>query len=90
MTADSEWMSFALELAKQAGDLGEVPVGAVLVRDGVAIGKGCNGPVGQKDPTAHAELLAIRDAAHNIGNYRLENCTLYDTLEPCTMCAGAI
>jgi tRNA(adenine34) deaminase len=90
MTTDSEWMAFALELAKQAGDLGEVPVGAVLVRDGVAIGKGCNGPVSQKDPTAHAELLAIRDAAHNIGNYRLENCTLYVTLEPCTMCAGAI
>lgn len=90
MTTDLEWMAFALELAKQAGDMGEVPVGAVIVRDGVAIGKGCNGPVDRKDPTAHAELLALRDAAHNIGNYRLENCTLYVTLEPCTMCAGAI
>jgi tRNA(adenine34) deaminase len=83
-------MAAALELAHQAGQSGEVPVGAVVVRNGVVVGKGRNGPVGLTDPTAHAELLALRDAAQNIGNYRLEDCTLYVTLEPCTMCAGAI
>ena len=90
MNQDSKWMAAALELAQQAGQSGEVPVGAVVGRNGVVVGKGRNGPVGLTDPTAHAELLALRDAAQNIGNYRLEDCTLYVTLEPCTMCAGAI
>ena len=90
MNQDSKWMAYALELANQAGQSGEVPVGAVVVREGVVVGRGRNGPVGNIDPTAHAELLALRDAAQHIGNYRLEDCTLYVTLEPCTMCAGAI
>jgi tRNA(adenine34) deaminase len=90
MMADLKWMQEAIELAKQAGASGEVPVGAVVVREGLIVGRGCNGPVANNDPTAHAELMALRDAAQTIGNYRLENCTLYVTLEPCTMCAGAI
>ena len=73
MTEDSKWMAYALELANEAGQSGEVPVGAVVVRNGVVVGRGRNGPVGRSDPTAHAELLALRDAAHNIGNYRLED-----------------
>ena len=90
MNQDSNFMAQAMALAKQAGEMGEVPVGAVVVQDGVVVGRGRNGPVGHNDPTAHAEMLALRDAAKTIGNYRLENCTLYVTLEPCTMCAGAI
>ena len=90
MNQDSKWMAQAIELAKQAGEMGEVPVGAVVVCDGLVVGRGRNGPVGHNDPSAHAELLALRDAAQTMGNYRLENCTLYVTLEPCTMCAGAI
>ena len=90
MNPDSQWMQEAIELAKEAGQAGEVPVGAVLVRDGMIVGRGRNGPVGNTDPTAHAEIMALRDAAKTIGNYRLENCTLYVTLEPCTMCSGAI
>ena len=90
MNTDLLWMQAAIELAKEAGQSGEVPVGAVVVRDGILVGRGRNGPVGTNDPTAHAEIMALRDAAKTIGNYRLENCSLYVTLEPCTMCAGAI
>ncbi len=90
MNTDLQWMQVALELAKEAGEAGEVPVGAVVVRDGVIVGKGRNDPVGSKDPSAHAEIMALRDAAKTIGNYRLENCSLYVSLEPCTMCSGAI
>lgn len=90
MNTDLQWMHDAIQLARQAGDAGEVPVGAVVVKNGVIVGRGCNGPVGQLDPTAHAEVLALRDAARTLGNYRLEACTLYVTLEPCTMCSGAI
>jgi tRNA(adenine34) deaminase len=90
MNTDLLWMQAAIELAKEAGQSGEVPVGAVVVRDGILVGRGRNSPVGTNDPTAHAEIMALRDAAKTIGNYRLENCSLYVTLEPCTMCAGAI
>ena len=90
MSQDVQWMQAALELAKQAGEEGEVPVGAVVVKDGKIVGRGKNSPVAGNDPTAHAELLALRDAAQALGNYRLENCTLFVTLEPCTMCSGAI
>ena len=90
MTTDLQWMQEAIQLAQQAGQAGEVPVGAVVVQNGVIVGRGRNGPVGSKDPTAHAEVMALRDAANTLGNYRLEDCTLYVTLEPCTMCAGAI
>jgi tRNA(adenine34) deaminase len=84
------WMTEALQLARQAGARGEVPVGAVVVRDGEIIGRGANGPIAASDPTAHAEILALRDAAARAGNYRLPGCALYVTLEPCAMCAGAI
>ena len=90
MNSDLQWMQEAIQLAKEAGQAREVPVGAVVVRDGILVGRGRNGPVGTTDPTAHAEIMALRDAAKTIGNYRLENCTMYVTLEPCTMCAGAI
>lgn len=84
------WMRRALALAQAAAAAGEVPVGAVLVRDGQLIGEGSNRPIGRADPTAHAEILAIRDAAQRVGNYRLPGSTLYVTVEPCTMCAGAL
>ena len=87
---DQTFMQAAISLAKQAAENGEVPVGAIVVRDGEIIGRGCNAPIGLHDPSAHAEILALRDAAKNIGNYRLVDCTLYVTLEPCTMCTGAI
>jgi tRNA(adenine34) deaminase len=87
---DSEFMDMALELARQAATLGEVPVGAVIVQDGVVVGRGFNQPISRHDPTAHAEVMALRDAAARLGNYRLTACTLYVTLEPCVMCAGAI
>ncbi|MBS1188771.1 MAG: tadA [Rhodocyclaceae bacterium] len=83
-------MREAISLAQAAECLGEVPVGAVVVRDGVIVGRGFNTPIGEKDPTAHAEISALRDAARNLGNYRLPGCELYVTLEPCAMCAGAI
>ncbi len=83
-------MDAALALAREAGARGEVPVGAVVVRDGVVIGRGGNAPIAGNDPTAHAEIAALRDAARATGNYRLPGCTLYCTLEPCPMCAGAI
>lgn len=83
-------MREALALAREAGEAGEVPVGAVVVKDGEVVGRGFNRPVSGKDPTAHAEVVALRDAAEHIGNYRLEESDLYVTLEPCAMCAGAI
>jgi tRNA(adenine34) deaminase len=90
MKTDIEWMQVALALAQQAAQRGEVPVGAVIVKDGVLIGQGCNAPIGSHDPTAHAEVIAMREAAKYLGNYRLVDCTLYVTLEPCAMCAGAM
>ncbi|OIQ85678.1 tRNA-specific adenosine deaminase [mine drainage metagenome] len=87
---DQEYMTIALELARQAEQAGEVPVGAVVVRDGEIVGRGYNAPISQHDPSAHAEIRALRDAARYLGNYRLVGCTLYVTLEPCAMCAGAI
>ncbi len=83
-------MRYALDLARRAEQEGEVPVGAVLVRDGEKIGEGWNRPISTCDPTAHAEIMALRSAAAAIGNYRLPDTTLYVTLEPCVMCAGAI
>jgi tRNA(adenine34) deaminase len=85
-----DWMRYALRLAERAAAEGEVPVGAVLVRDGEAVGEGWNRPIGKADPTAHAEIEALRAAGRRSGNYRLVNTTLYVTLEPCLMCAGAL
>ena len=90
MTSDDEWMRHALTLAHKAADLGEVPVGAVLVKEGQLISEGWNQPIMNHDPTAHAEIMAIRNAAQSIENYRLPGTTLYITIEPCSMCAGAI
>ena len=87
---DEKWMREALKLARQAEAAGEVPVGAVLVKDGAAIGSGWNHPISAHDPTAHAEIAALRVAAETLGNYRLLDTTLYVTLEPCAMCAGAM
>jgi tRNA(adenine34) deaminase len=83
-------MREALALAQQAADAGEVPVGAVVVRDGKIIGRGYNRPISAHDPTSHAEIEALRDAARRLGNYRLAECELYVTLEPCAMCVGAM
>lgn len=83
-------MRQAMDLAREAATCGEVPVGALVVRDGEVIGRGFNAPISRHDPTAHAEVMALRDAASNVGNYRLPGATLYVTLEPCAMCAGAI
>ncbi len=83
-------MDEALALARDAGARGEVPVGAIVVRDGVVVGRGGNAPIADNDPTAHAEIAALREAAKVVGNYRLPGCELYVTLEPCAMCAGAI
>ena len=90
MEQDQAFMSVALALAEQAALAGEVPVGAIVVKDGEIIGRGSNAPIGSHDPSAHAEIQAMRDAAKNLGNYRLVDCTLYVTLEPCAMCTGAI
>ena len=87
---DIEFMQQALTLASLAASNGEVPVGAIVVKDGEIIGRGSNMPIGLHDPTAHAEIQAVRQAAAHLGNYRLVDCTLYVTLEPCAMCAGAI
>ena len=84
------FMRQALEQARHAWDLGEVPVGAVVVKDGVVIARGYNQPIGKHDPTAHAEIVALRAAAEVLGNYRLPGCELYVTLEPCVMCSGAM
>jgi tRNA(adenine34) deaminase len=83
-------MRMALELAREAWDAGEVPVGAVVVIGDRVIGRGRNSPIAMTDPTAHAEILALREAAASAGNYRLEDATVYSTLEPCVMCAGAL
>ncbi len=83
-------MRRALELAGRAADCGEVPVGAVVVLDGRIVGEGTNRPIASSDPTSHAEIEALRDAAKRLGNYRLPGCVLYVTLEPCLMCSGAI
>ncbi len=88
--SDTEHMQEALKLAAQAAAAGEVPVGAVVVKDGVIVGRGYNQPIAGTDPTAHAEIMAIRDAGKTLGNYRLADCDLYVTLEPCVMCSGAI
>ncbi len=90
VAVDLEWMQRALALADKAAAAGEVPVGAVLVRDGEELGSGWNAPVGSNDPTAHAEVMALRAAAAAAENYRLPGSTLYATMEPCPMCAGAI
>jgi len=87
---DEYFMREALSMARSAECLGEVPVGAVVVRDGLIVGRGFNSPIGESDPTAHAEIAALRDAARNLENYRLPGCELFVTLEPCAMCAGAI
>ena len=87
---DSFFMRRALVLAQCGADAGEVPVGAVLVLDGEIVGEGFNQPIRTSDPTAHAEVMALRNAAARVGNYRLPGSTLYVTLEPCTMCAGAL
>jgi tRNA(adenine34) deaminase len=87
---DAEMMLEALRLAAQGAEEGEVPVGAVVVKDGEIVGRGYNAPILSKDPTAHAETRALRQAARTLSNYRLAGCTLYVTLEPCAMCAGAI
>ena len=87
---DEDWMRHALSLAHKAAELGEVPVGAVLVKDDQLLSEGWNQPIMQHDPTAHAEIMAIRLAAQQLENYRLPGTTLYITIEPCSMCAGAI
>lgn len=88
--ADELWMEEALREAQRALALGEVPVGAIVVQNGRVVGRGCNRPITDNDPTAHAEILALREAGANVGNYRLPDCDLYVTVEPCAMCAGAI
>jgi tRNA(adenine34) deaminase len=87
---DVAFMREALKLAGQAAQAGEVPVGAVVVKDDVIIGRGSNAPILKHDPSAHAEIAALRDAARNLGNYRLVDCELFVTLEPCVMCVGAM
>ncbi|MFB0936378.1 MAG: tRNA adenosine(34) deaminase TadA [Propionivibrio sp.] len=87
---DEFFMREALSLARSAECLGEVPVGAVVVCEGKIVGRGFNSPIGESDPTAHAEIAALRDAARTLENYRLPGCELFVTLEPCAMCAGAI
>jgi len=87
---NTAYMQRALALAQQAADLGEVPVGAVVVRNDQVIGEGFNQPIASSDPTAHAEIVAMRNAAAYLENYRLSGCDLYVTIEPCTMCVGAM
>ncbi len=88
--SNEDYMRIALDLAQRAAAAGEVPVGAIVVKDGDIIGRGSNAPITTHDPTAHAEIRAMREAAQHLGNYRLVGCTLYVTLEPCAMCSGAI
>ena len=90
MVSDEDWMRHALTLANKAAELDEVPVGAVLVKDDQLLAEGWNQPISHNDPTAHAEIMAIRKASRIIENYRLPDSTLYVTIEPCSMCAGAI
>jgi tRNA(adenine34) deaminase len=87
---DEEWMTLAIALAEQAADVGEIPVGAVVVRGDEVVGRGHNRRALDNDPLAHAEVVAIRDAAKMTGSWRLDECTIYVTLEPCVMCAGVI
>lgn len=87
---DDDYMRAALEQAQRAAQAGEVPVGAVVVKDGEIVGRGFNAPITRHDPSAHAEMMAMRDAARRIGNYRLVGCELFVTLEPCVMCVGAM
>ena len=87
---DIHWMTVALELARDAQARGEIPVGAVVVKDGAIVGRGGNATIADHDPTAHAEIVAMRDAGRALDNYRLPGCDLYVTIEPCAMCAGAI
>lgn len=89
-TLHEDFMREALSEARRAGESGEVPVGAVLVADGAVVGRGSNRPIGSRDPTAHAEIVALRAAAHVLANYRLVGVTAYVTLEPCLMCVGAL
>ena len=89
MPDDHQWMGLALEEAALAAEAGEVPVGAVVVMDGRLLGRGHNTPIALSDPTAHAEIVALRAAARAVGNYRLTGATLYATVEPCAMCCGA-
>ncbi|RKS85058.1 tRNA-adenosine deaminase [Orbus hercynius] len=88
--SDEYWMQYALTLARKAEQRGEIPVGAVIVYNNQIVGEGCNQSITEHDPTAHAEIVAMRQAARYLHNYRLVDTTLYVTLEPCTMCAGAI
>lgn len=90
MKTDEDFMRMALDLARLGEVRGEVPVGALVVKAGEIVGRGFNQPISGLDPTAHAEIMALRDAANRLGNYRLVECTLYVTMEPCVMCAGAI
>ena len=87
---DADYMRHALELAAESQTCGEVPVGAVVVKDGEIVGRGFNAPISRHDTSAHAEMMALRDAAQRLSNYRLVGCELFVTLEPCLMCAGAI
>jgi tRNA(adenine34) deaminase len=90
VSLEEKFMRRALALAEQAAAVGEVPVGALVVKDGLVIGEGYNQPITSCDPTGHAEIIALRDAAKTLGNYRLSGCDLYVTIEPCTMCVGAM
>ena len=89
-TTDDSFMQAALDLAREASDRGEVPVGAVVVANSEIVGRGFNQPIGTHDPTAHAEIVALRDAARRVENYRLSGATMYVTIEPCQMCVGAM
>ena len=88
--SDEQYMDLALAEALKAESAGEVPVGAIVVADGAVVGRGFNQPISTNDPTAHAEMVALREAARTIGNYRLSTVTMYCTVEPCVMCAGAM
>ncbi|MGI9263686.1 MAG: tRNA adenosine(34) deaminase TadA [Gammaproteobacteria bacterium] len=90
LATDERFMALALDLARESAAAGEVPVGAIVVRDDQVVGAGRNHPIAAADPTAHAEIQALREAGLNLDNYRLGKCTLYVTLEPCAMCAGAM
>lgn len=87
---DNSWMRLALEQARRAADAGEVPVGAVIIKDGEVIGTGYNRNITDHDPTGHAEIVAMRQAAGHLGNHRLPGCEMFVTIEPCAMCAGAL
>ena len=89
-SSDELWMEEALRAAQRALDAGEVPVGAIVVKDGRIVGRGWNQNITASDPTAHAEIIALRDAGSAVGNHRLEDCELFVTIEPCAMCAGAL